>query len=138
MDNAILFGLPKDQIHRLQLKQNTAARLVTRTKPTEHISPILFDLYWLPVNFRIQYKLLHYTYMNSLTFTIFLVPVFVLQIKLSLFNLNHLGHGVIVPSLWQPLVYGTIFPISFASCSSVETFKSLLKKHFFKLAYELD
>ena len=35
--------------------------------------------------------------------------VFVLQIKLSLFSLNHLGHGVIVPSLWQPLAYGTVF-----------------------------
>ena len=52
--------------------------------------------------------------MNSLTFTILLVPVFVLQIKLSLFNLNHLGYGVTVLSLWQPLEYGTVFPISFA------------------------
>ena len=58
-------------------------------------------------------ELLHHTYMNSLTFTILLVPVFV-QIKLFLFNLNHLGHGVTVLSLWQPLAYGTIFPISFA------------------------
>ena len=52
--------------------------------------------------------------MNSLTFTILLVPVFVLQIKLSLFNLNHLGHGVTVRSLWLHLAYGTVFPISFA------------------------
>ena len=47
MGNAVLFGLPKDQIGRLHLKQNTAARLVTRTKPSEQISPILFDLHWL-------------------------------------------------------------------------------------------
>ena len=125
MGNAILYGLPRDQIHRLQLKQNTAARLVTRTKPSAHISPICliytgslltsgFSTNWCCSHTVLSMELLHHTYMNSLTFTILLVPVFVLQIKLSLLNLNHLGHGVTVLSLWQPLAYGTVFPISFA------------------------
>jgi len=62
MGNAVLFGLSKDQIQRLQLKQNMAARIITRTKPSDHISPVLFDLHWLPVSFRIQYKLMLLTY----------------------------------------------------------------------------
>ena len=35
----------------------TAARLVSDTKPRDHISPVLAQLHWLPVNQRITYKL---------------------------------------------------------------------------------
>ena len=34
---------------RLQRVQNRAARLVTRTKTQDHITPVLHDLHWLPV-----------------------------------------------------------------------------------------
>ncbi len=58
MGNALLYGLPATQIDRLQLIQNHAARLVTGTKKTAHITPILEQLHWLPVRLRIQYKIL--------------------------------------------------------------------------------
>ena len=51
--NAILYGLPKVLLNRLQLVQNRAARIVTFTKKNEHITPILIDLNWLPVDYRI-------------------------------------------------------------------------------------
>ena len=35
---------------RLQRVQNRAARLVTRTKTQDHITPVLRDLHWLPVS----------------------------------------------------------------------------------------
>ena len=41
--NAILHGLPKALLNRLQLVQNRAARIVTFTKKYEHITPILID-----------------------------------------------------------------------------------------------
>ena len=47
--NALYLGLPKYQITRLQVVQNTAARLVTGKKPWESISPSLRSLHWLPV-----------------------------------------------------------------------------------------
>ena len=47
--NSILYGLPDTVIGKLQLIQNAAARLVTRTKPREHILPILQELHWLPI-----------------------------------------------------------------------------------------
>ena len=40
------------------LVQNSAARLVTGTRRREHITPVLFALYWLPIRQRIQFKLL--------------------------------------------------------------------------------
>lgn len=47
---------------KLKRVQNTSARLITRTGKHEHIQPILFDLHWLPVVYRVQYKLCKYVY----------------------------------------------------------------------------
>ena len=38
--NALFTGLPKKAIDRLQLIQNSAARLLTKTKKREHTSPV--------------------------------------------------------------------------------------------------
>ena len=60
--NALLYGLPKSVIDKLQYVQNCAARLVTRTWSSEHITPFLRRLHWLPVKQRITYKILLLTY----------------------------------------------------------------------------
>ena len=60
--NALLNGLPKYQINRLQLVLNTAARVVTHTRKFEHITPVLIGLHWLPVSYRITFKILLLTY----------------------------------------------------------------------------
>ena len=56
--NSLLIGVSKSCLHRLQLVQNSAARLITRTSRREHITPILFQLHWLPVEFRVRFKIL--------------------------------------------------------------------------------
>lgn len=56
--NSLLIGLPKKNIKRLQLIQNAAARVLTKTKRHQHISPILMSLHWLPVRYRIDFKAL--------------------------------------------------------------------------------
>ena len=60
--NALLYGLPKYLINRLQLLQNSAACLVTLTKRQEHITIILRNLHWLPVHYRIAFTMLLPTY----------------------------------------------------------------------------
>ena len=60
--NALFTGLPKKTTDRLQLIQNSAARLLTNTKKREHISPVLATLHWLPVIYRIYFKVLLLTY----------------------------------------------------------------------------
>ena len=45
--NSLLQGLPAGQIQTLQTIQNSAARLVSRTKKYKSISPVLQSLHWL-------------------------------------------------------------------------------------------
>ncbi len=54
--------LPQKSIRQLQLIQNTAARILTRTRTSEHITPVLRSLHWLPVTFRIDFKVLLLVY----------------------------------------------------------------------------
>ena len=56
--NALLYGLPASAIQRLQRVQNSAARVITRMKKHQHITPTLESLHWLPVHYRVQYKVL--------------------------------------------------------------------------------
>jgi hypothetical protein len=55
--NSLLYGTTHGNIHKLQLVQNSLARLVTGTRKFDHISPVLAKLHWLPVSYRITYKI---------------------------------------------------------------------------------
>ena len=55
--NGLFYGLPNHSIHRLQKVQNTAARIVTRSVCSSHITPVLKSLHWIPVNYRINFKI---------------------------------------------------------------------------------
>ncbi len=56
--NALLADIPDYLVHRLQVLQNCAARLVSEVHKREHITPVLFSLHWLPVECRIKFKVL--------------------------------------------------------------------------------
>ena len=60
--NVLYMGLPLKLTRKLQVVQNVAARLLSRVKKYHHISPILAALHWLPIRFRIDFKVLMLTY----------------------------------------------------------------------------
>ena len=55
--NSLLYGLPKYSLNRLQCLQNKAARIIAGTKLSDHITPVLRSLHWLPVEKRIVFKI---------------------------------------------------------------------------------
>jgi hypothetical protein len=60
--NALLYGLPDKLLYKVKKAQNAAARVVTGTYKFEHITPVLNNLHWLPVKFRINFKVLLLTF----------------------------------------------------------------------------
>ena len=146
-DNALLFGLPEMQLHKLQMIQNSAARLVTGTHRRDHITPVLFKLHWLPVRYRIEFKLLvlvyqavHHlgpAYLTSLVKPY--APTRSLRsaahhsLTIPRYNLERDGRrafSVAGPSLWNNL------PVTIREAGTLTTFKSTLKTHLFRIAFK--
>ena len=68
--NSLLVDLPRYLIKRLQGVQNAATRSILRTPRSEHISPLLQNFHWLPVNRRSYTRLLHYVILYYLALTL--------------------------------------------------------------------
>ena len=60
--NSLLSGCPQILLNKLQRVQNAAAKIITRRRRCDHITPILIELHWLPVKYRIQFKVLLFVF----------------------------------------------------------------------------
>ena len=60
--NSLLFGVPECHLHKLQRVQNAAARLIFQESRFCHITPLLKSLHWLPVKYRIVFKIILITF----------------------------------------------------------------------------
>ncbi len=60
--NALLSGCSPRLINKLQMVHNAAARVLTRTRKYDHISPVLSTLHWIPLIHCIDFKILLITY----------------------------------------------------------------------------
>jgi len=144
--NSLLYKVPECHLRRLQLIQNTAARIVTRTKRIQHIMPVLQQLHWLPIKFRIDFKLclLAFKALNRLApqYISDLVTVHVparalrsagqfllaeRRIKLERAGARAFVSGA--AKLWNGL------PAELRACDNLETFKSMLKTFLFSNAF---
>ena len=127
--------------------QNSAARLVSQCPRFCHITPVLRELHWLPVFFRIEFKIMLITY-KALHDR---APIYIQEL-LQLyapsrilrssnrnflvepyFNLNSYGKrafSVAAPELWNNLTE------DIKSANAIDDFKRKLKTFLFKQAYE--
>lgn len=60
--NSLLYKANKCHLQKLQKVQNTAARVITRLRKYDHITEAKIKLHWLPIEQRIQYKILLLTF----------------------------------------------------------------------------
>ena len=62
-DILVYYDIPaSEKLERLQMVQNNAARLIVKQSRMDHITPTLIKLHWLPVKYRIDYKILLLVY----------------------------------------------------------------------------
>ncbi|KAF7659130.1 hypothetical protein LDENG_00002730, partial [Lucifuga dentata] len=106
----ILSGLPKNTISHLQLIQNSAAQVLTRTRRRAHITPILKSLHC----FLSVFLLTHF---------IFNCP----KSRTETFGDTAFSHYA--PSRWNNL------PEALRGAENIDIFKRRLKTHLFSLAF---
>ena len=60
--NSLLYGLPASHLNKVQRVLNAAARRVCRAPRCCCITPLLYELHWLPVRQRISFKILLFVF----------------------------------------------------------------------------
>lgn len=151
--NCLLAGLPKSHIAPLQRIQNIAARLVTCTKRSEHITPALHSLHWLPIYQRICFKVLLLVYkIYHKTAPAYLQDLVSFRSASSTSSTRQLRSAAnahlqlcpgprtmtrygdrafssVAPKLWNNL------PVDIRSAPNLDLFKNMLKTHLFNQSY---
>ena len=146
--NSLLVNLPKRLIQKLQRVQNHSARVIFRKSRRTRTTPLLKELHWLPLIYRIKFKILLITFkcLNGLA------PCY-LSSLISVYNpcrtlrsndrllgtlvaksykkRKHGGRSfrVAAPELWNAI------PLSIRCADTVARFKVLLKTYFFNQHY---
>ena len=130
-----------------QLVLNTAARILTRTKKLDHITPVLASLHWLPVKARADFKILLLTYKALHGFA----PTYPSDLVLPYIpthTLRSQDTGLLsVLRISKQTVGGRAFsyraqlvcigwPIHVRDTNLVSTFTSLLTTHLFNRSYD--
>ncbi len=145
--NALLYNIPAFLLKKLQHAQNSAARLVTKTAKFHHITPILFQLHWLPIKQRISFKILLLTYKalhnQAPAYITDLITVYtpihhctrsanqitLVQPRTKLVTMGDRSFAKAAPTLWNKL------PIPIQNSTSLHSFKFQLKTHLFQQSF---
>ena len=144
--NSLLYGINDGLLDKLQKVQNSAARLVLGLRKYDHIEQGRRNLHWLPVRYRILFKIAAITYkvlstnqpaylrelleyqqtncrLRSRSLHLLKVP------KSKLKQAGDRSFAVASPTVWNSL------PHEVKASPSIETFRKKLKTHLFRIAY---
>jgi len=140
--NSLLHGAPTSSIRKLQRVQNNTARIILQAPRRSDAWPLLRQLHWLPVRYRVDYKLAVMTYkVRTTATTTYLsrhltlcqpartlrssdVPLLITRTEFAKRAFQHSASTV-----WNSL------PKSITNCDSLPVFKRRLKTYFFCLAF---
>ena len=148
--NSLLYGLPSVHLCKLQRVQNSAARIICNISRYDHITPVLYTLHWLPIQFRISFKILIFTfkaihglgpeYINNLI-GIRDRSRYSLRSNSGLLlnqpsaklrkTLGDRSFTSAAPALWNKL------PLYIRNTDNFTSFKNILKTHLFKIAFNV-
>ena len=151
--NSLFVNLPKKDLKRLQGLLNRAARLIYNLPPFTSISPYLYELHWLPVKARIDFKicllvfkalnsnepeylkdlLFHYQTQSNAILRAADDPNLLLVPRLS----KHSVFGARAFSYVGPFLFNQL-PLCIKQASNTDTFKTMLKTYFFKKSFDND
>ena len=146
--NGLLYGVSDCLFNKLQRAQNACARLIFREQKFCHVTPLIYELHWLLIKYRIEFKILliNFKILN------FLAPTYLSSLisrRLpSKYNLRNSSDNLLLsypcfkskatlgdrsftcaaPKLWNAL------PFDIRGASTVSIFKAKLKTHLFRHA----
>ena len=146
--NSLLYNISQSELHRLQSIMNKAARItldIPLTSTTHHNNDNLATLHWLPMQFRVPFKIAVITYkilstaqpsyLNQLTSvktlnrTLRSSSAIVLQNSTPSTNISSRAFRYSAPTIWNSI------PPSIRNSPSLSTFKSNLRTFYYQLAY---
>ena len=145
--NSLLYGISEHLLTKLQRVQNAAARVILGYTKYDHITPGLVKLHWLPIKYRILFKIAMITYkVLSTNQPKYLRQLLVFQnnkrslrsgnenlLKVPKTKLKTAGDrsfALAAPTIWNSL------PKTVKEAPSLPLFKKELKTYYFRSAYK--
>ena len=138
--NSLYYGLPENTLKPLNKVFNFAARLVSRSPQYTHITPSLILLHWLPIKYRIIFKvsLMMFKLKNNFSPT-YLKKLIVQPYRRNLRSSSH--NHYFIPSINHsfakrsftyagPYIWNSL-PSNLLCCNSLLTFRNGLKTFLF-------
>ena len=148
--NSLLYGVPNCHLYKLQRVQNAAGRLIFEESKYCHVTPLLKSLHWLPVKYRIIFKVLLITFkaIHGLAPVYISELISIKDVSLSRYclhstksltlncpalksrkTLRDRSFFVAAPKLWNKL------PTEIRDLNSMNNFKSAIKTYLFRQAF---
>ena len=144
--DSLMYGTSQKNLNKLQRVQNSLARVVKGIGRRQHARPVLSQYHWLPIREKIEYKMALLAYKSRTQ----LLPNYLserlvdsapvqplrsasalrLQPTLTRTKLAKRGFSAAAPTVWNNLTN------ELRSVTSLSLFKSKLKTHLYKKAYE--